>query len=354
MISMRRRLLLMLALILLVTQLISALWLWHESREQIGFLVDETLSAQVRTEKVDGEIAEAIASLLAPSLIMMIVTLIASFWAISWIIRPLNQLQNRLEKRSADNLSPLPVNNDSREVMAVTTALNQLFSRLDNTIQQERLFTADAAHELRTPLAGIRLHLELMEQQGVRESTPLIARIDQLMHTVEQLLMLSRAGQKFAGGHYQRFDWVADVMTPLREELTELAQQRNQQLTWQLPVEAVTHGDPVLLRLLLRNLVENAHRYSPPDSAIQIRLDAQNGGHQLQVIDEGPGIKQEMAGELTQAFRRMDQRYGGSGLGLNIVIRIIQLHQGRLALKNRHNASGLNARCWLPANPLKP
>lgn len=80
MISMRRRLLLMLALILLVTQLISAFWLWHESQEQISFLVDETLSAKVRTERVDTEIAEAIASLLAPSLIMMIVTLLASFW----------------------------------------------------------------------------------------------------------------------------------------------------------------------------------------------------------------------------------------------------------------------------------
>lgn len=166
MISMRRRLLLMLALILLVTQLISAFWLWHESQEQISFLVDETLSAKVRTERVDTEIAEAIASLLAPSLIMMIVTLLASFWAISWIIRPLNQLQQRLEKRSADNLTPLPLSGDSLEIMAVTTTLNQLFSRLDNTIQQERLFTADAAHELRTPLAGIRLHLELMENRG--------------------------------------------------------------------------------------------------------------------------------------------------------------------------------------------
>lgn len=354
MISMRRRLLLMLALILLVTQLISALWLWHESREQIGFLVDETQTAKVRTERVDNEIAEAIASLLAPSLIMMMVTLLASFWAISWIIRPLNQLQTRLEQRSADNLSPLPVNSDSREMVAVTTALNQLFSRLDNTIQQERLFTADAAHELRTPLAGIRLHLELMEQQGVKESTLLIARIDQLMHTVEQLLMLSRAGQNFAGGHYQRFDWVDNVIQPLQEELTELAAQRQQRLEWQLPPVAPTRGDPVLLRLLLRNLVENAHRYSPQNSSIQVRLTPQAEGHLLQVIDAGPGIKETMIGEITQAFRRMDQRYGGSGLGLNIVIRIVQLHQGRLTLENRSDSHGLNAQCWLPNDALKP
>lgn len=354
MISMRRRLLLMLALILLITQLISAFWLWHESQEQISFLVDETLSAKMRNERVNTEIAEAIASLLAPSLIMMIVSLLASFWAISWITRPLNQLQERLEKRSADNLTPLPVSNSSLEMVAVTSALNQLFSRLDHTIQQERLFTADAAHELRTPLAGIRLHLELMEQQGIKESKILIARIDQLMRVVEQLLMLSRAGQNFASGHYQQFDWVTHVIQPLQEELEELAAQRGQKLLWQLPAQAVTHGDPVLLRLMLRNLVENAHRYSPENSTIHVQLTPQDRGQRLRVLDEGPGIKQEQAGELTQAFRRMDQRYGGSGLGLNIVIRIAQLHRGWLQLENRTDASGLSAQCWIPDNVLNP
>ncbi|MDN0123947.1 two-component system sensor histidine kinase PmrB [Yersinia aleksiciae] len=349
MISMRRRLILMLALILLVTQLISAFWLWHESQEQISFLVDETLSAKVRNERVDTEIAEAIASLLAPSLIMMTITLLLSFWAISWIIRPLDQLQQKLAERSADNLTPVVVNSDMQEIVSVTSTLNQLLSRLANTIQQERLFTADAAHELRTPLAGIRLHLELMEQQGIAESKSLINRIDLLMHTIEQLLMLSRAGQNFASGLYQTLDWVENVVQPLQEELEEMCALRQQAIMWELPSRAQTQGDSTLLRLMLRNLVENAHRYSPPGSQIWVKLSTETQGALLQVIDEGPGIKQEQAGELTQAFRRMDQRYGGSGLGLNIVIRTVQLHQGRLTLENRTDRSGLKAQCWIPA-----
>ncbi|ANI30742.1 sensor protein BasS/PmrB [Yersinia entomophaga] len=348
MISMRRRLILMLALILLVTQLISALWLWHESQEQIQFLVDETLTAKVRNEKVDTEIAEAIASLLAPSLIMMIITLLASFWAISWIIRPLDQLQSKLSERSADNLSPLVIKSDMQEIVAVTGTLNQLFSRLSNTIQQERRFTADAAHELRTPLAGIRLHLELMEKNGIAESKVLINRLDLLMHTIEQLLMLSRAGQNFASGQYQTFDWIQDVVQPLREELAEMAAQRKQRLQWILPERSCIQGEAALLRLMLRNLVENAHRYSPSDSLIIVKLTSQDSGVLLQVLDEGPGIKENQIGELTQAFRRMDQRYGGSGLGLNIVLRIAQLHQGKLSLENRSDRQGLNAQCWLP------
>ncbi|AHM76005.2 two-component system sensor histidine kinase PmrB [Yersinia hibernica] len=348
MISMRRRLILMLALILLATQLISAFWLWHESQEQISFLVDETLSAKVRNERVDTEIAEAIASLLAPSLIMMAITLLLSFWAISWIIRPLDQLQQKLAERSADNLTPVVVNSDMQEIVSVTSTLNQLLSRLSNTIAQERLFTADAAHELRTPLAGIRLHLELMEQQGITESKPLISRIDLLIHTIEQLLMLSRAGQNFASGLYQTLDWIENVVQPLKEELQEMCAQRQQTLRWELPAVAQTQGDATLLRLMLRNLVENAHRYSPIGSQISVKLSTETQSALLQVIDEGPGIKQEQAGELTQAFRRMDQRYGGSGLGLNIVIRIAQLHQGKLTLENRTERSGLTAQCWIP------
>ncbi|GLR11133.1 two-component system sensor histidine kinase BasS [Mixta theicola] len=345
--SMRRRLLIMLALILLTCQLMSAIWLWHESREQISFLVNETLTAKSRNQHVENEIREAIASLLLPSLVMVGFTLILSFWAISWVIRPLNALQTSLAERSADNLSPLPVYSEMEEIVAVTRAMNQLLARLNQTLQQERLFTADAAHELRTPLAGLRLHLELMAQQEIKQAPMLVARIDQLMHVIEQLLMLSRAGQALASGHYQTLSWQQDIFLPLRGEMAELLKQRQQVLVWAQQDMSV-QGDAVLLRLMVRNLLENASRYSPEHSLVTLQLQAQENGSLLVIRDEGPGIDEETAGELTQAFHRRDRRYGGSGLGLNIVLRILQLHGGKMQLSNRQDRSGLEAQCWLP------
>ncbi|KAB8306781.1 two-component system sensor histidine kinase PmrB [Erwinia endophytica] len=346
--SMRRRLLIMLALILLTCQLMSAAWLWHESREQIGFLVNETLSAHARNERVEREIHEAIASLLLPSIVMVCFTLLLSFWAISWIISPLRSLQKSLSERSADNLTPLPHFSDMDEIAAVTGAINQLLARLDHTLRQERLFTADAAHELRTPLAGLRLHLELLEQQGVTQGPMLIQRIDQLMHVIEQLMMLSRAGQALASGHYQVVSW-HEVFEPLQLEMLEMLSLRKQTLELTGNTAQEVQGDAVLLRLMLRNLLENASRYSPEGSHIILIVQQEQHGSSFTVQDEGPGIAPSAAQELTKAFRRLDQRYGGSGLGLNIVQRIAQLHHGELRLINRQDRSGLNATCWLPA-----
>ncbi|HDR2787383.1 MULTISPECIES: two-component system sensor histidine kinase PmrB [Enterobacter] len=342
--SMRRRLMVLLAVILLFFQLISVVWLWHESREQISFLVSETLSAKARNNHVEKEIREAIASLLVPSLVMVSFTLLFSFWAVTWITRPLNQLRDSLANRSADNLTPLPMYSDMEEIGAVTTSLNQLLARLDHTIQQERLFTADAAHELRTPLAGIRLHLELMAQAGSAQAKTLISRIDQLMHTVEQLLMLARAGQALASGHYDTLVWTENIIAPLGLE----HEAKEHKVIWPEKSPLTVQGDAVLLRLMLRNLLENAARYSPTGTTITVRITQQDDGTQVSVIDQGPGIDEAHRQSITEPFRRLDQRYGGSGLGLSIVQRIVQLHHGRLTLENGPEG-GLIASCWLPS-----
>jgi two-component system sensor histidine kinase BasS len=99
---------------------------------------------------------------------------------------------------------------------------------------------------------------------------------------------------------------------------------------------------------MLRNLLENASRYSPEQSVITVSFAQQDNGTAVSVSDQGPGIDEQQRQLLTEPFRRMDQRYGGSGLGLNIVQRIVQLHHGRLLLNNRQQGNGLDACCWLP------
>ncbi|MDU4126975.1 two-component system sensor histidine kinase PmrB [Pantoea sp.] len=340
--SMRFRLILTIGLILLVFQVISVAWLWHESKEQIQFLVEAQLQKRNMDRHVEREVHEAVASLAVPSLVMISLTLLLCYQAVKWITRPLYQLQRELENRSEENLDPIACHSPVQEIDAVTQAINQLVARLNNSLERERLFTADVAHELRTPLAGLRLHLELIERNSDVNVQPLLQRLDQMTNSVSQLLQLARAGQSFTSGTYQNVALIEDVILPMEAELSTMLDAHQQTLTLDLPQDIFVRGDATLLKMLLRNLVENAHRYSPKKSAITLRL-ASGEQPTLTVEDKGPGIDESKSGELSKAFIRMDSRYGGIGLGLSIVSRIVQLHRFQFFLENRRDRSGCRA-----------
>ena len=347
--TMRHRLLLTIGTILVVCQLISVFWLWHESKEQIQLLVASAIEGHNNQKHVEHEVREAVASLLIPSLLIVGLALYISLVAVRKITRPLSNLQTELESRTPDNLQPITLTESVPEVTAVTTAINQLVSRLNLTLDRERLFTADVAHELRTPLAGLRLHLELMAKVHHVEVGQLIQRLDQMTNSISQLLQLARVGQSFSAGSYQRVLLKKDVVEPIRGELESMLEQRQQTLALALPEgddakDVVVSGDATLLRVVLRNLVENAHRYSPAGSKIKIAIQA-GTTPVMAVEDEGPGIDEAKSGELSKAFVRMDSRYGGIGLGLSIVTRIVQLHDAQFFLHNRQPGPGV--RGWI-------
>lgn len=155
---MRSRLLLTVGAILVVCQLVSVFWLWHESKEQVQLLVESAIHSHNNHKQVEHEVHEAVASLLVPSLLIIGLALLLCFKALKTITRPLSALQRELDARAPGNLEPIVLENPVREIEAVASAINQLVSRLTVTLDRERLFTADVAHELRTPLAGLRLH----------------------------------------------------------------------------------------------------------------------------------------------------------------------------------------------------
>ena len=339
--SIRWNLFFTLGAITLICQIITVLWLWHESKEQIDVLVNLTLSQNKIDEVVEHEELEAIFALFCSAFSMMLVTLFLAYKAIKWITKPLEILEQDLNQRTEDNLKPISQISNMREIKSITNVLNKLFVRLSNTLVQERLFTADVAHEMRTPLAGIRLHLELLENKNKIDCRELIERIDRLVNTVEQLLMLARASQKFTIGQYQKINFYDDIIIPLSDELTELTEQKQQQLVWYYQDNQLFfNGDATLIRLLIRNLVENSYRYSPANSKITVSCFKQADMIVITVEDEGSGIDESKTEKLTQAFFRMDRKHNGIGLGLSIVNRITKLHHGQFTLKNRANQQG--------------
>lgn len=348
---MRHQLLLAIGVILVVFQLISVFWLWHESKEQIELEVAMLINNHNNAKHIQHEVREAIASLLLPSILIIGLALYLCLQAVKRITRPLGNLQKELDARTPGNLQPIYLQQTTVEVEAVTNAINQLVENLTQTLDRERLFTADVAHELRTPLAGLKLHLELLEKTQNLNLAPLVQRLDQMTESVAQLLLLARVGQSFSAGSYQRVDLLSDVVEPIQSELETMLGARAQRLVINHPQSAVTvSGDATLLRLLVRNLLENAHRYSPEASTITLSLES-TSRPMLVVEDEGPGIDESKVGELSQAFVRMDSRYGGIGLGLSIVTRIAQLHEAAFFLQNRDNESG--TRAWVEFQPPK-
>lgn len=348
---MRHQLLLAIGLILIVFQLISVFWLWHESKEQIELEVAMLINNHNNVKHIRHEVREAIASLLVPSVVIIGLALYLCLQAVKRITRPLADLQQELDRRTPGNLQPIYLQQTTVEVEAVTKAINQLVENLTQTLDRERLFTADVAHELRTPLAGLKLHLELLEKTQKLSLAPLIQRLDQMTESVAQLLLLARVGQSFSAGSYQQVNLLSDVLEPLKDELETMLEVRAQKLVIAEPTPTVTvAGDATLLRLMVRNLVENAHRYSPKSTTITLSL-VKDSKPMLIVQDEGPGIDESKVGELSQAFVRMDSRYGGIGLGLSIVTRIAQLHEAAFFLQNREDTTG--TRAWIEFLPTK-
>lgn len=361
--SLRSRLLVAIGLILMLTQGVGIFWVWHESEELVELHVIKILAAdelvninfdsidddiEERIEKeIEEELWETVAALFLPASMTLALTIVLIFIAISYLTRPLRQLVQKIESKTPYNLSPLQVENASSEVVVLEKSINRLLQRLEQGLESERRFTADVAHELRTPLAGLRLNLELMDGAESVQAQSLIARIDQMMLSIEQLLQLARAGQKLLKGDAQRFDFVQEVITPMQIEWEE-GTTPDCTIQWEVPEKMEMVGDSGLLYLLLRNLLENVRSHASESVCTIVRLSEHADTVALEVIDEGAGVSEEKISLLTQRFTRLDQSRKGHGLGLNIVSRIVMAHQGSLEIKNRDDRSGLHVKVQLP------
>jgi two-component system sensor histidine kinase QseC len=239
------------------------------------------------------------------------------------------------------------------EVRPLVERLNELFSRIHASVERERAFTADAAHELRTPLAAIRAQAEVArasEDDASRRRAlgQVIAGCDRAARLSEQLLTLAR----LESGEWRERLGPCDLAVVAREVVAELAataHTRGVALAFVASGPASVRGDAPLLHVLIRNLVDNAVRYGAAGEQVRVSLETQAAGVLLRVEDEGPGIAASERAFVLGRFRRgLGTKESGAGLGLAIVQRIAELHEASLTLAEGPHGRGLSVLVRFP------
>lgn len=293
------------------------------------------------------------ASQLAPWLLVLPVLLGAMAWAVRQALRPVRDLTRELASRSPDDLQPVPVGHAPAELAPMVEAMNGLFHRIDDAMARERRFTADAAHELRTPLAVLRAQWDVVRRAPTGEArreaeAKLGAGLDRMDRLVTQLLALSRLDTVGAARGDTEIDWPV-LVEEVFSDCLPLAERRGIELACDWPAPGAHPfpllGDPHLLAVLLRNLVDNAVRYAPAGSTVTLRF----GPHSLAVDNEGPPLDEAVRQRLGERFYRPDgQDESGTGLGVSIARRIASLHGLTLTYGARPDGQGVVATLAAP------
>lgn len=324
---------------------------WHSDSWRYLYLHDEidghTVAVSQRLKERLAIVFSAVGAQLAVSLLALPVLLLLTYYGIRRGLSPLTRLSAELDSRNADSL-PAVSEHVPAEALPMVRALNALLARVSAAITRERRFTSDAAHELRSPLAALKVQADVLalardEDEHLHHLAQMHESIGRAQRLTEQLLALSRIDPMSEIADAQAADWqhiahqaLGSTNLYAREKRVRLQLDSPDGSENALPL----HGNPVLLELMLRNLLDNAVRYSPENSRVTLTL-AHDG---IAVCDEGPGIAAEHLPRIRERFYRPPgQSQSGSGLGLSIVERIAQLHGLTLELANRPEG-GLCAR----------
>lgn len=321
-------------------------------------------AAQGREDDVQIYVAEHINSrhdilwavmrgVLLPLTLALPVFVLGLWWSVRVGLQPLQDVREALVQRESHALTPLHLNELPQEVKPLVDALNDLLLRLAERMQTERRFTADAAHELRTPIAAIRAQAQVAlgagEQDAVRTQAlqATLAGCDRATRLVAQLLTLARVeGQETAATESVRLH---DVLQTVCADLTPDALRRHQTLSLSVPATLITQGQTTLWEIVIRNLIDNALRYSPEGATVAVSAQALAQGRvEVLVADSGAGLSDDARARLGQRFFRAaqasDNAASGSGLGWSIVRQIAQRQKWTLSLERSKALGGLQVR----------
>jgi len=280
---------------------------------------------------------------LALPLVMVLVLL-----AIQYGLAPLRSVVNQIRQRDPQHLKPIHIENTPGEIKPLLVALNQLFQRVSTTLERERQFTDDAAHELRTPLAALKTQAQValrtsVEQEKTAALHQITQSVDRLTHLLQQLLNLARLGAGKIQLQLKAIN-LYNFSNELLSQLVPMALDKN------IELEMLNETDPGIrimaeetsLGMLLRNIMDNAIRYTPVNGKISVEISEKNRQVELCITDSGPGIPAALQERVFDRFYRITgSGENGCGLGLAIAHHCAELLQADIQLKQLKHPSGL-------------
>lgn len=274
-----------------------------------------------------------------PVLVLAPLLALTVWWTVGAVLRRLQGVADEVKQRDADALDPVPENALPREIGPLVHAFNTLLDRLRGANAAQRAFVSDAAHELRSPLTALGLQLQVLrrapdEAQRKEAIDALAGGIERAQHLVEQLLALARSEPGVKSTAVSLVD-LAEAVRLAVADVVPLADTKRTELELEAAPDVRINGDASALRILVRNLVDNAVRYSPAGGHVRVKLQSEPGNCVLIVDDSGPGIAPaERARVFDRFYRGAAREEGGSGLGLAIARGIAQKHRARIELSD--------------------
>ena len=263
----------------------------------------------------------------------------AAWWVVSAALAPLNRIGQELANRNADSIEPVSDLGVPEEVSLLVTELNSLLARMAQALQSQQQFVADAAHELRSPITALRLQVQTLARskddialaQGV---TRLLGGVDRAARLVEQLLALAREEPSSSNTGLMPIS-LSNCVELAIADVSPFALSKNIKMQSRLQAPATIIGDAESLRVMVRNLLDNAIRYIPENGRVQVDLSADKAGAQLRIQDSGEGIPLADRGRIFDRFYRVsgtNTNTSGSGLGLAIAKTIADRHKASMEL----------------------
>lgn len=332
---------------------------WDGSRWRTYTLIDRERVIQVATpyERRWRIFMSYMPVLLAPLVLLLVLLGFLISAAVSGALQPLRRLRDEIGARDVALLSPLETQEMPGEVLPLVGTLNQLLAKIDRLLATQRQFLADVAHELNTPLAAIKLQVQLAQQAHASGQTvaldDLEAGIERAVHLVAQLLQMARLEPDARPLEPQPVELEALARERVLAFLAQ-AEQKDIDLGLESDGQLTVQGDRQQLRVLIDNLVDNALRYCQPGARVDVRLRSDAGSAVLEVADNGPGIADADKSRVLQRFVRLRPAdTTGSGLGMAIVRQIAEQHQAELSLLDTPGG-GLTVRIEWPRRAEKP